>query len=202
MSEGFPKDSWGFVMAVPMYGPVPEPPTLPKPGGKGLGLALHAAPLLSVDVGDAVSEDGVNKLAPVKGFAFIFAAGKLMLGVPRGPAAVLKWYPVDTPAPVKFMFTNGFGGMSSIGNVCGCGSPAGVIVAEDAVIGRDDSGADGLCDDGWYCRGSEEFWAGSCSEMSSSHTPPLLGIVGLVVSAPLADEGRGCETARAGGAVY
>lgn len=192
MSEGFPKDCWGFVMAVPIYGPV----------GKGFGLALHATPLVSGDVGEAVSEDGVNKLAPVNGFVFIFAVGKLMLGVPRGAAAALKWYPVDTPAPVKFMFTNGFGGMSSIGNVRGCGSPTGVIVAEDAVVGRDDSGADGLCGDSWYCRGSEEFCAGSCSEMSSSHTPPLLGIVGLVVSAPLADERRGCETARAGGAAY
>lgn len=171
--------------------PVPTPLALPKPREKGFGLAMHVAPL--------VSEDDVNKLAPVNGFMFVFTVGKLMVGVPRGAAAVLKWYPVDTPAPVTFIFTNGFGGISSVGNVRGCGSPVGVIIAEDAGVGKDDRGAIGLCDDGWYCRGSEEFCAGPCSEMSSSHTPPLLGTVGLVASAPFADDGRGCETARAGG---
>lgn len=166
---------------------------------------MHAAPLVRGNIGEAGSEVGVNKLAPVNGFVFVFIVGKLMLGVPRGAAAaiavVLKGFPAVTPTPVTFMFTKGFGGMSSVGNVRDCGTPVGDIIIEDAAVGKDDKGADGLCDNDWYCRGSEEFCAESCNEMSSSHTSPLLGTVGLVPSSAFADEGRGCETARVGGAV-
>ena len=73
-------------------------------------------------------------------------------------------------------------------------SPVGDITSGAAEVGKGEIDGKGLCD--WNCNRSEEFCVGACSEVSSSYTPPLLGV--LITFALCDEKVRDCETARVG----
>ena len=106
-----------------------------------------------------------------------------MLGVPRGDTLDIAGA-VPNGLAVMFIFASGFDVRK--------GCDKGGIPVGDITSGATGVGGKGLCD--WNCSGSEEFCVGACSEISSSHTPPLLGVLILCD-----EKGRGCETARVGG---
>lgn len=137
------------------------------------------------------------------------AAVKLILGVLRGEildidVVVPNGFPVVAAIPVMFMFASGFNVGKDCCVSCVCdedGIPVNDIVSGATEDDRGATGAEGVY--GWNCRGSEEFCVGPCSEMSSSHTPPLLDSARVPVTLTFCDEnGRGCEATRVGGETY
>ena len=123
-----------------------------------------------------------------------FAAVKLMLGVPRGDTLDIAGA-VPNGLAVMFIFASGF----DVRKGCDKGGiPVGDITSGATGVGKGEIDGKGLCD--WNCSGSEEFCVGACSEVSSSHTPPLLGV--LITFALCDEKVRDCETARVGGKMW